>query len=110
MRQLFVLFHSRGPGWDPGVGFMEQPGIEEHVAFMRSLAARGRMVLGGPFADEAAGAAVGMAVITARDTAEAERIGLEDRSVASGLIHVAVRPWTVPMGLALDGTPGPDAE
>jgi uncharacterized protein YciI len=109
MRQLFVLFHSPGPAWDPAVGFMEQTGIEEHIAFMRSLAERGLMVLGGPFADEDPVGPVGMAVITAHDAAEAERIGLEDRSVASGLIRVTTRPWTVPMGFALHATPGPDA-
>lgn len=109
MRQLFVLFHSPGPAWDRAVGYMEQPGIEAHLDFMRSLAARGLMVLGGPFADEDVVGAVGMAVITAGDAAEAEHIALEDRSVASGLIRVAARPWTVPMGFALDATPWPES-
>jgi uncharacterized protein YciI len=108
MRQLFVLFHSPGPAWDRAVGYMEQPGIEAHVDFMRSLVARGLMVLGGPFADEDVVGAVGMAVITAGDAAEAERIAHEDRSVASGLIRVVARPWTVPMGFALEGTPWPE--
>lgn len=102
MRQLFVLFHSPGPAWDGALAFMEQPGIDEHVAFMRSLADRGLMVLGGPFDDHDAEAGVGMAVITAQDAAEAEHIALEDRSVASGLIRVTTRPWTVPMGFALE--------
>jgi uncharacterized protein YciI len=107
MRQLFVLFHAPGPAWDRAVGFMEQPGIEEHIDFMRSLAARALMVLGGPFADEDPAGAVGMAVIIARDAAEARRIALEDGSVASGLIRVTSRPWTVPMGFALDAIRSP---
>ena len=105
MQQLFVLFHSPGPRWDHTVGFMEQPGVTDHVAFMRSLTARGLMVLGGPFDDGDATAPVGMAVITAPDISAAERIALEDRSVASGLIRVSVRPWNVPMGFALDAIP-----
>ena len=52
MQRLFVLFHSPGPRWDDAIGFLEQPGIEEHIAFMRSLAERGLMALGGPFSDD----------------------------------------------------------
>ena len=105
MRQLFVLNHSPGPGWDSKLGFMEQPGIGEHVAFMRSLTERGLMVLGGPFADENAEAAVGMAVIIAADADEAYCLAHEDRSLEHGLIRVSVRPWTVPMGVALHALP-----
>ncbi len=109
MRQLFVLFHSPGPAWDRTLGFMEQPGIGEHVAFMRRLTERGLMVLGGPFGDEDATFAVGMAIITARDGGEAERLAHEDQSVEHGLIQVSVRPWNVPMGIALEAVPPADA-
>jgi uncharacterized protein YciI len=102
VRQLFVLFHSPGPGWDHALGFMEQPGIDQHIAFMRGLTEQALLVLGGPLADEDATGLVGMAVITAGDAAEAARVAREDRSVASGLLRVTVRPWTVPMGFALD--------
>lgn len=108
VQQLFVLFHAPGTTWDHGLGFLQQPGIEQHIAFMRSLTERGLMVLGGPFADEDAAEAVGMAVIMARDATEAEGIALEDRSVASGLIRVTARPWTVPMGFALKVFPASD--
>ena len=105
MQRLFVLFHSPGPRWDDAIGFLEQPGIEEHIAFMRSLAERGLMALGGPFSDNDAASSVGMAVVTAPDAAAAERLAHEDRSVASGLIQVTVRPWNVPMGFALGSIP-----
>lgn len=108
MRQLFVLFHSPGPAWDKAFGFMEQPGIGEHIAFMRSLTERGLMVLGGPFGDEDSAVAVGMAVITARDVAEAALLATEDRSVEHGLLRAAVRPWIVPMGMALEAIPESD--
>jgi hypothetical protein len=39
------------------------------------------------------------------DAEEAELLALEDRSVASGLLRVAVRPWTVPMGFAVGALP-----
>ena len=110
MRQLFVLVHSPGPAWDHALSFFEQPGIGHHVAFMRRLTADGRMVLGGPFDDGDASGAVGMAVITATDTEEATRIAAEDASVQAGLIRVQVRPWNVPMGLALGSLPERDAD
>jgi len=103
MRQLFVLFHSPGEAWRAGVPYLEQPGIEEHIAFMRRLAESGRMVLGGPFAT--GGATVGMAIVQAVDQAHAERLASDDRSVARGLIRVEVRPWNVPMGSALEALP-----
>jgi hypothetical protein len=71
VQQLFVLFHSPGAAWDRGLGFMQQPGIEQHIAFLRSLTERGLMV-------------------------------------ASGLIRVTTRPWTVPMGFAREAFPASD--
>lgn len=110
VKQLFVLFHSPGPVWDPAVAFMEQRGIGAHIAFMRSLTERGLMALGGPFADDDASGTVGMAVIAVADGGEAERLAHEDRSIEAGLIKVSVRPWMVPMGFALDLVPQPDEE
>ena len=66
------------------------------------------LVLGGPFADGDSAESVGMAVIVARDAVHAEGLAHEDRSVERGLIIVRVRPWTVPMGIALDVVPPSD--
>lgn len=98
---LYVLFHSPGPAWNHDLAYLEQPGIEDHIAFMRSLTVRDLMILGGPFADGGVSGAVGMAAIRAEDLAEAQQLALEDRSVELGLLTVTVRPWRVPMGSAL---------
>ena len=66
------------------------------------------MVLGGPFADDDATGTVGMALIAVADAGEAERVAQEDRSIKAGLMKVAIRPWMVPMGFALDLVPQPD--
>jgi hypothetical protein len=85
MEGLFVLFHSPGRAWQAGVPYAQQPGIIDHIGFMRSLAERELMLLGGPFGDGAPdGLPVGMAVIRAASVEEAELIAGEDRSVASG--------------------------
>lgn len=87
-----VIIHAPGPAWKAGVGFREQPGVGDHVAYMRSLAAAGTMVFGGPFLDDAGG----MAVLRV-DGAEAKRIAEADPGVKAGLLTVVVHPWLVPM-------------
>lgn len=88
-----VFFHSPGPQWKPGVSFREQPGIEEHVAYMHGLLERGLMVMGGPFLDDSGG----MMVSRIPTLEEARRVASEDPGVESGLLRVEVRAWLVPM-------------
>jgi hypothetical protein len=38
-----MIIHSPGPAWRHGVSFFEQPNVELHAAFMRSLHERGLM-------------------------------------------------------------------
>ena len=97
---LFVLFHSPGPAWDPALPYPEQAGVTEHIGFMRSLAERGVMVLGGPFEHAEPDEPVGMVIIEAEDLAAARAMAEEDRSLAAGLLTVNVRPWLPRMGNA----------
>jgi uncharacterized protein YciI len=103
---LFVLFHRPGSGWQAHVEFSSQDGIMDHILFMRRLDEEGRLVLGGPFDDEAGpadGGPVGMAIIHADSLEEAQAIGDSDASVQAGLISFAARPWQPRMGSALLG-------
>jgi len=100
---LFVLFHAPGTAWDPALPYPEQPGVLEHIGFMRSLEERGLMILGGPFESPAHGEPVGMAIVEAADQAAAEALAAEDRSLEAGLLTVDVRPWRPRMGSALPG-------
>ena len=99
---LFVIEHSTGPAWRAGTPYPAQPGIEGHMAFMRSLHDRGILVIGGPFTDAVGDRPVGMAIVRAETTEAAEALAAEDASVAAGLIRYHVRPWMVPMGTALE--------
>lgn len=98
---LFVIEHSAGPAWADGVPFREQPGIGVHIEFMRSLEARGALVLGGPFLDGAGDVSVGMAIVRADSLGTAEALAAGDPSVARGLLRYRVRPWLAPMGSAI---------
>ncbi len=96
MRDIrFVIFHSPGPAWLPGVSMFEQPGLQNHLEHYRQLLADGRLALGGPFLDAAGG---GMMVpAPGVDEAELRAFALADRCVASGLLQVEVRQWMVGM-------------
>ena len=50
-----MIEHLPGRAWLDGVGFRQQPGVDVHMTFMRSLYDRGLLVLGGPFLDDAGG-------------------------------------------------------
>lgn len=49
---FYVVLRRRGPEWDPARALEEQPGWDEHAAFMDGLVDSGFVVLGGPLADE----------------------------------------------------------
>ncbi len=93
-----VLLHHAGPAWAAGVGFREQPAVGLHIGFMRELAEEGRLVLGGPYLDDAgAGGLVGMAIVDFPSLDEAAARAAADPSLAAGLLTVEVRPWLAAM-------------
>ena len=102
---LFVLIHRPGPRWQLGLPFPEQPGIMDHISFMRRMDEEHRLILGGPFDDEWAGSSestpVGMAIIEADGIEQAEVLAGSDESVKAGLLTVTVRAWRPRMGSAL---------
>jgi uncharacterized protein YciI len=49
---FLVVLRRSGPDYDLAKPLEEQPGWEEHAAFMDGLVERGMIVLGGPLADE----------------------------------------------------------
>lgn len=94
-RIRYVVFHTPGPQWQPGVDFREQPGVGLHVQHYLKLHEQGKLELGGPFPLQDAG---GMMVATkAVSQAELEAFAASDPAVQSGLLHYEVRPWLTAM-------------
>jgi uncharacterized protein YciI len=89
----YVLFHTPGPGWRPGVGFRDQPGVMDHVRYMSQFEANGVLVMGGPFLDDSGG----MMVTRVKSMKDAADIANNDPTVKGGLLRVTVRPWLVAM-------------
>ena len=91
----FVLLHTPGPAIEPGQDVYEHPGISEHFAFLRRMAAAGRLVAAGPFGDARG---EGMTLLRADDADEAQRLAREDdQAVLNGVLDVRIRPWQVLM-------------
>lgn len=91
----YVVFHTPGPQWKPGVDFREQEGVGEHVQHYLKFHEQGKLELGGPFLLQDMG---GMMVAT-KDISkeELEAFAAEDPAVKAGLLVYEVRPWLTAM-------------
>ena len=100
-----VVIHTPGRAWQSGVEFREQPGVSEHVAHYRALLEQGRLELGGPYLDDAAGGM--MIAAPGVDRAELESFAADDPAVRSGLLRYEIRTWLVAMSGDSDDEPEP---
>ena len=92
MTTLFLTFRDPGPSWIQGNTTRQQPLWDEHAAFMDALFAQGRIVLGGPYADDTRT----LLIVNARDVAEARTLLRDDPWTKAGILGVnAVIEWTV---------------
>jgi len=89
------VVHSPGPKWQVGRPIFEQEGVQAHIEHFRKLLDEGKLQMGGPFLDQAAG---GM-MIPAEGLAkpEIEAFANADPAVSAGLLEVAIREWLVGM-------------
>ncbi|MEO8134291.1 MAG: YciI family protein [Betaproteobacteria bacterium] len=89
----FVVVHSVGPNWKPGVPAFEQEGLRQHVGHYAGLLKSGKLLMGGPFMDQRSGGIM----IAQPDVTEDElrKFAAEDPAVKSGLLMFEVRPWLV---------------
>lgn len=92
MTTLFLVFRGPGPSWVPGTPTRQQPLWDEHAVFMDRLFERGRVVLGGPYADYSRN----LVIVKARDAAEATELFRDDPWAGSGILSAPeVIEWTI---------------
>ena len=88
--RVFVRFRA-GPTWTSGPP-EEQPGWDEHAAFVDELMERGIFVMGGPYSDYS-GSHTLLENVTED---EARELVLQDPFVATGVFELDdVRAWNV---------------
>ena len=103
MADYYLVERGKGPAWDHSRPRREQPGWDEHAAFMDTLAEEGFVVLGGPVGEGDGGNA--LLVVDAEDETEV-RARLADDPWPEELLTIeSIRPWTVLLR-APDGLPG----
>ena len=84
-----IVQFDPGPRYEQGRSPREQPFWDEHAAFIDDLAARGRIVLAGPFADW-----TGAMLIVRGDVPEVTATFVTDPFVMEGVFALPrVRPW-----------------
>lgn len=91
-RRVIVRVRA-GPTWrENGGDVREQPGWDEHAAFIDRFIERGVMVLGGPFADSSGSVSVWENV----DEDEVRELIADDPFFANGVFELEdVRAWNV---------------
>ena len=89
---LYLVFRNPGPSWVPGVPTRQQPLWDQHAVFMDRLFEKGRIILGGPYADESRV----LLVIKARDSDAAADLFRDDPWTTRGTLVISdVIEWTV---------------
>jgi uncharacterized protein YciI len=89
----FIVIHSPGSNWKPGVPAFEQDGLQLHVGHYAMLLKSGKLLMGGPFIDEKSGGI--MIAEPAVNEEELRQFAAADPAVKSGLLNFEVRSWLV---------------
>jgi uncharacterized protein YciI len=91
-RSRVLVRWKAGPTWERGQSIREQPGWEEHAAFIDDLVERGIFVMGGPLRDNSGS----LSILEGVDVEEARRIVLEDPFVANEVFVLdEILDWTI---------------
>jgi uncharacterized protein YciI len=98
---LFAVTREAGRGWAPG-GVFDQPAVDEHAAFMSSLADDGFVLFAGPLAGSERGR---VRVLLIADGANEDAIHIrlaDDPWAKTGQLRVvSVEPWNLFVGAQL---------
>jgi uncharacterized protein YciI len=93
-----ALLHRPGPDAPPDGTVFDDPRFAEHVAFLRRMHEAGHLVAAGPLTDDPGHGMTILRLPGADQLLRATQLATqEDKSVATGLLAVTVRPWDVIM-------------
>lgn len=85
----FLFVYSAGPAWKVGQPMAVQ-GLGPHGMYMTKLFQDGVVLAGGPTTDPEGG---GLAIVKAKDAAEAKALLAADPAIRAGIMTAEVRNW-----------------
>jgi uncharacterized protein YciI len=105
----FAVIREAGPAWIDGQGAFEQPGVNDHAAFMNALADEGLVLFAGPLAGSERGRIRVLLIGDAASEDEISRPLADDPwERAERLVTVTVEPWNLIVGAErLGNAPAP---
>jgi uncharacterized protein YciI len=95
----FAVTRTAGPAWTDGKGTFEQPNVNDHAAYMNTLAEQGSVLFAGPLAGSEHGRIRVLLIMDATDEAEVHRrLAGDPWALAERIVVVSVEPWNVFVG------------
>ena len=95
----FAVIRAAGPGWTNDLGAFEQPEVNEHTAFMKTLVDHGVVLLGGPLAGSEQGRMRVLLIVDAGNETEIRsRLSHDPWALTQRLVVVSIEPWNVFVG------------
>ena len=101
-QQVFVAAYRKGPKYDASKGLVQQTGVAEHIAHIRSIAPS---VIGASPVESGGDDLLGYVIFTARDRAAAQAWLSADPAVRAGSMKGDLHRWGVPRVNAWQGAP-----
>jgi ubiquinone/menaquinone biosynthesis C-methylase UbiE/uncharacterized protein YciI len=95
----FAVVRDAGPAWTDGKGAFEQPGADQHAAFMNALADEGIVLFAGPLAGSEHGRIHVLLIVHADNEAVIhDRFAADPWEQAQLLVTASVEPWNLFVG------------
>ena len=95
----FAVVRDAGPAWTDGMGAFEQPGVDDHTAFMNALAGEGIVLFAGPLAGSEHGRIHALLIVNADSEAVIhDRLAADPWAQAQRLVTASVEPWNLIVG------------
>jgi uncharacterized protein YciI len=96
---VYAIIREAGPGWSDGKGAFDQPGVNDHAAYMDRLATEGFLRCAGPLAGSEHGRIRILLIADAASEAEVRRRLTDDPwAVTQRLVIKSIEPWNLLVG------------
>ncbi len=89
MQNSYIVYYRPGPKWVAGKPSKDQS-LKSHFDYLLALHERGKLIMGGPFADEPGG----LVIFTGDQISEVEDMVADDPAVTGGILVASVKKWS----------------